>query len=122
MPFSYGGPQLPRQKQNCHGKSKTATAKAKRSRQKQKGHGKSKKGQDKGKKVTEKAKRLWQKQKSDGKSKGSTAKETDDRNLGKIEGLFFIIDSQRVKMLHQDKILVFILVAYRVFDSANQQI
>ena len=55
------------------------------------------------------------------KAKKATTK-AEDPNLGKIKGLFFIIDSQRVKMLHQDKSLVFILVAYCVFDSANQQI
>ena len=58
----YGGPQLSRQNQKPHGKSKNITAKPKTSRQKQKHHGKTKN-------LTAKAKASRQNQKPHGKNK-----------------------------------------------------
>ena len=51
----YGGPQLSRQNQKLHGKSKNLTAKAKTSRQKQRPHGKNKYFRAKTKYLTAKA-------------------------------------------------------------------
>ena len=88
LSFTYGGPQLSRQQQKAHGKSKKLTAKTKSSRQKQKAHGKSKKltakttssrqkqkAHGKNKKITAKTKSSWQKQMHTAKAKSSRQKQ-----------------------------------------------
>ena len=68
----YSGPQLSRQYQIAHGKSKRLTSKAKSSRQNQKAHGKTKKLTSKAKSSRQKNKKLTAKQKTHGKNKKLT--------------------------------------------------
>ena len=71
---NYGGPQLSRQNQKPHRKTKNLTAKTKTSRQKQKPHGKPKNLTAKTKYVTTKPKPSRQNQRPNGKTKYFTAK------------------------------------------------
>ena len=72
--YLYGGPQLSRQQQKAHGKSKKFTAKTKCSRQKHNAHGENKNGHGKNKMLTATTKCSRQKQNAHGKNKKLTAK------------------------------------------------